>query len=304
MNKKPTHRYLYSLCCISLLLGSTMALRAEDTSPAKARIHYGNDKSAGQYRELNGIKVYFEIHGKGRPMLQIHGNSTSIADLSAQIEFFSKEYQVIAADSRGHGKTGLGKEKLTYEQMAEDANALLESLNLKGVYVLGWSDGGIIGLLLAMHHPDKVDKLAIMGANLNPQGAYKWATDWVAAQEKQLDELIAKKDTSQPWKVYQQYLDLLGQQPNIPVESLKQISAPTLVMAADKDVIRDEHTLEIFHGLPKAELCIFPGATHMIPREDPRVFNETVDRFFKRPFIPPGKTSRPDTKDLFEKPGP
>jgi len=262
------------------------------TSP-KLDIPYGRNESVGRLSQVNGIKVYFETYGKGPPMSQLHGNGQNISALGNQIKFFSARYQVIAADSRGHGKSEMGPGRLTYEQMAEDANALLEELGLRHVYVLGWSDGGILGLLLALNHPDKVAKLAIMGANLDPQAAYGWASAWVSQQEKDADAMIAKGDTSMPWPIYKQYLDLLGKQPNIPIERLKRISAPTLVMAADKDVIRDEHTLRIFHAIPKAHLCIFPGATHMIPWEDPGLFNQTVEKFFRDPF------TRPDTKQVF-----
>ena len=254
---------------------------------------YGSNESAGQFKKLNGIQVYFETYGKGPPMLLLHGNGQAISAMGAQIKFFSDRYHVIALDSRGHGKSEMGSGRLTYEQMAEDANVLLENLGVKQVCVLGWSDGGIIGLLLAINHPDKVAKLAIMGANLDPDGAYDWAQTWVSQQEKSIDAMLAKGDASKPWPTYKQYLDLLGKQPNIPISKLKSLSTPTLVMAGDKDVIRDEHTLQIFHALPKAHLCIFPGATHMIPREDPNLFNQTVEKFFHNPF------TRPDTKQLF-----
>jgi pimeloyl-ACP methyl ester carboxylesterase len=148
-------------------------------------------------------------------------------------------------------------------------------------------------LLLAIRHPDKVAKLAIMGANLEPEGAYEWAQTWVSQQQKTVDAMLAKHDTSQPWAVQKQYLDLLGKQPHIPLVKLKTISAPTLVMAGDRDVIRDEHTLQIFHALPKAHLCIFPGATHMIAWQNAELFNRTVEKFFRELF------TRPDTKDLF-----
>jgi pimeloyl-ACP methyl ester carboxylesterase len=271
-------------------------LTAGASTPPKLDIPYGNNKSAGRFAELNGIKLYYEIYGKGPAMLQLHGNGQDISSLGYQIRFFSARYQVIASDSRGHGKTGIGPGRLTYEQMAEDANTLLEHLDLKGVHVLGWSDGGIVGLLLALNHPDKVTKLAIMGANLEPKGAYEWARDWVEQQEKLADSMIAKGDTSRSWTVYKQHLDLLRKQPNIPTQRLKSLSAPTLVMAGDKDVIRDEHTLEIFHAIPKAHLCIFPGAIHMIPWDNPALFNETVEKFFREPF------TRPDTKGMFVQP--
>jgi pimeloyl-ACP methyl ester carboxylesterase len=259
----------------------------------KLDIPYGQNPSAGQSVQLDGITLYFETYGKGLPMLQLHGNGQSISALGNQIKFFAAQYQVIVPDSRGHGRSEMGAGRLTYEKMADDANALLEKLGKKQVYVLGWSDGGIVGLLLAIRHPDKVARLAIMGANLEPAGAYDWARAWVAEQQGAVDAMLAKHDTSQPWGVQKQYLNLLGNQPHISVGQLKTISAPTLVMAGDRDVIRDDHTLLIFHALPKAHLCIFPGATHMIAWQDPERFNQTVEKFFREPF------AQPDTRELF-----
>lgn len=255
---------------------------------------YGQNESAGRFVELNGIKLYYETYGEGSPMLLIHGNGQSIFGLRHQINFFKTHYRVIVADSRGHGRTEMGSARLTYERMTEDFNALLDTLNLRQVHVLGWSDGGIIGLLLASKYPEKVDKLAVMGANLDPQGAYDWALSWVSRREREIDALAASGNSSNHWHIYRQRLDLLGKQPNILVEQLSKIAAPTLVMAADRDVIRGEHTLKIFNALPKAHLCIFPGATHMIPEQDPQVFNRTVEKFFRDPF------SRPDTKQMFQ----
>jgi pimeloyl-ACP methyl ester carboxylesterase len=263
-----------------------------DLAPPKYGTPYGNNRGASALEEVNGIKLYVETYGKGQPMLQIHGNGESIASMGHQIRFFSDRYRVIAADSRGHGKSEMGNGRLTYEQMAGDLNALLDKRGLKSVYVLGWSDGGILGLLLAIHHPDKVGRLAIMGANLSPAGAYDWANDLVAAKDKQIDQMIARGDTSQPWARLKQYFDLLGKQPNIPVAQLTRVMVPTLVMAGDRDVISDAHTLEIFHALPNAQLAIFPGATHMIPWQNPELFNRTVETFFAKPF------TKPDTKDI------
>ena len=103
---------------------------------------------------------------------------------------------------------------------------------------------------------------------------------------------LSHSDDPKPLELKLQLLDLLETQPHIPLAELKQIRIPTLVMAADRDVILDEHTLEIFHTLPKSQLAIFPGATHMIAVQDPARFNRTVLEFFDRPF------AMPDTKDL------
>ena len=261
------------------------------------KIPYGNNAKVGKYADVNGIKMYYEEYGKGEPLIVIHGNGSQIHDMGYQIEYFSKNYRVIAADSRAHGKSGVGNVPLTYDLMADDWAALLNTLHIDSVYVIGWSDGGILGLLLTIHHPEKVKKLATMGANLQPDSSavYGWAVRIVANLDKQVDVKIANKDTTAPWSLLKMYLNLLGKQPNIPVNDLKKISAPSLILCADKDVITLEHTDEIFENIPHAQLCVFPGATHFIPVEDPELFNSTVGKFFRDPF------TRPDTRTHLEK---
>ncbi|MGC4016925.1 MAG: alpha/beta hydrolase [Luteolibacter sp.] len=291
---KRSRKIVALLSVLAMALGAAVPTFAQAAADSPS-VSYGNNESVGRFAELNGIKLYYETYGEGEPLLQLHANGGDIESMRPQLDFFATHYRVIAPDSRGHGKSEIGKGDLTYEQMAEDMNALLDQIGVKQVNILGWSDGGIVGLLLAIHHPEKVKKLAIMGANLNPNGAYDWAIATVSKQEKLIDALIAKGDESAPWETYKQHLGLMVRQPNMTLEQLKTIQAPTLVMAADKDVIRDDHTLEMFHALPNAHLCIFPGATHMIPREDSELFNQTVERFFSKAF------TRPDTKKLFEK---
>jgi len=170
-------------------------------------------------------------------------------------------------DSRGQGKSDLGTAALTYEQMAEDINALLEQLKLDHVKVLGWSDGGIIGLLLTIHHPDKVSMLAVMGANLEPDAAYPWAVDGIARMRNRITAELAHSNNPKSLQLQLQFLELLGNQPHIPLADLTSIQVPTLVMAGDRDVIRDEHTLSMFHALPKSQLAIFPAQRTRSPHK-------------------------------------
>src|ERR1700730_7896915 len=137
----------------------------------KFAIPYGSNQAIGKYADLNGIKMYYEIYGQGKPLLLIHGNGGSIKNMGFQIQYFSRYYRCIIGDSRAHGKSGVGEGRLTYEQMADDWAALLDNLKIDSAYVIGWSDGGILGLLLAIHHPKKVSKLAAMGANLWPDSS-------------------------------------------------------------------------------------------------------------------------------------
>lgn len=281
-----------SLIFLFLLMIVPVRVLAADSGPES--IPYGSNSQAGHHADVNGITMYYETYGSGDSLLLIHGNGQSIADLHFQIAHFARSYRVIVADSRGHGKSGLGKDQLTYVQMMEDYNALLEQLSIAGANVVGWSDGGILGLLLAIHHPDKVNKMAIMGANLRPDqtAVNSWTSELLQPLSDTVDKMISSSDTSQDWLLARQQLDLLLTQPNIPVESLHRIKAPVLVMAGDKDIIRSEHSLEIFENLPLAHLAILPGQTHWAPVTDPNGFNAMVEKFFDTPF------TRPESREI------
>src|SRR5689334_3289152 len=129
---------------------------------------YGKNKAAGKYFDIRGFKMYCEVYGQGKPLLIIHGNGGSINNFIYQIPFFSKKYKVIIADSRAQGKSADNGDSLSYEMMADDYAALLDAMKIDSADVIGWSDGGINALLLAIRHPGKVKMLAATGANLWP----------------------------------------------------------------------------------------------------------------------------------------
>ena len=135
---------------------------------AQHKIDYGNNAAAGKYYNIRGIKMYCEIYGSGKPLLMIHGNGGSINAFEHNIPYFAKKYKVIIADSRAQGKSIDNSDSLSFEMMADDFAALLDTLHIDSAYVIGWSDGGINALLLAMRHPNKVIKLVSTGANLWP----------------------------------------------------------------------------------------------------------------------------------------
>jgi pimeloyl-ACP methyl ester carboxylesterase len=162
---------------------------------------------------------------------------------------------------------------------------LLDHLHFGPALVLGWSDGAIEALLLGMRHPGKVVKIAAMAANLEP-GANALSPEVVAYASSLLSRYLpanarSGQKASRAHKVTQLDLD----EPHINPAALQAISAPTLVLAADHDMIRDEHTILIYHHLKNAQLAIFPNATHMIPFDDPALFNATVARFLDEPFV-------------------
>ncbi|MFV9550242.1 alpha/beta fold hydrolase [Algibacter sp. PT7-4] len=250
---------------------------------------YGNNQEIGTYVTINGAKIYYEEYGKGKPLLLIHGNSGDIASMGNQIEYFKKKYRVIVADGRGHGKSELKTDSLTYTQMAKDWEGLINHLKLDSINVIGWSDGGIIGLMMGISSKHNFNKMVTMGANLRPDttAVNSWAITEVSKMMDFIEYKIQVKDTAKPWKLGKQVVGLLLNQPNIETSELSKIKAKVLIMAGDKDVIKNEHSVEIFENIPNAHLCIMPGETHFTPRENPDLFNKIADNFLSKPFIRP-----------------
>lgn len=238
-------------------------------------IDYGNNPTAGKYFNNKGVKVYYEIYGEGKPLVILHGNGGSIRGRASFIAEFSKKYKVIGIDNRCHGKTDCPAGYLTYDQMAEDVNQLLAYLKIDSALVWGHSDGGVIGLILAINHPDKVKKLLASGANLRPDSTA------VDAGIFPLLDMIGKQ--AQGDSIHTKQYRLLVDQPHIPDSDLKKIKSDVLIMAGDRDVIRNEHTLEIFNNIPGALLCILPGTTHMVFQDRREWFTAILYDFFDNP---------------------
>ena len=239
------------------------------------KAEYGNNTKAGHYALVNGIKLYYETYGSGEPLIMLHGNGGSIEAFSNQIPFFEKHYHVIAIDSRLQGKSGGSPDSISYDLMASDFNALLNQLHIDSVFVLGWSDGGINGLIMALKYPDKVKKLAVSGANTTPDStAFKYSDI--------LDMKNFVEHNTTASKIEIALNKMMLDEPNISYDSLHTIHCPVLIMAGDHDVIKPEHTLKIFESIPDAELCIFPNSHHNALQEHPKIFNQTVLTFFKK----------------------
>jgi pimeloyl-ACP methyl ester carboxylesterase len=245
------------------------------TTPAYSqanKIDYGNNSSAGHYAYINGINLYYEIYGNGFPLLMLHGNGGSINAFTNQIPFFEKHFKVIAIDSRLQGKSGGSPDTISYNLMASDFCELLNYLKIDSAYVLGWSDGGINGLIMAMQCPEKIKMLAVSGANVVPDSSAVPYSDilWIK-------NFVEHSTTASKTEIALNKMLLF--EPNLSDEELGQIHCPVLVMAGDHDIIKPEHTIKIFKSLPNASLCIFPDSNHDIPQQRPELFNETVMRF-------------------------
>ena len=244
---------------------------------------YGRDSSKGKYYSVRGFKMYCETYGEGQPLLIIHGNGGSINNFVYQIPYFAKKYKVIIADSRAQGRSTDTGDSLSYEMMADDYAALLDALKIDSANVIGWSDGGINGLLLAIRHPEKVKKLAVTGANLSP--------DTSAVNQDVINLIMSsytaiKNKTSKTpgdkaeWKL----LRLLMDEPHISLAALQTIKCPTLVIGGDHDILKPSHTLLIFQNIPRAYLWILPNSGHSTPVVYKDDFNKNTDDFFSKTY--------------------
>jgi pimeloyl-ACP methyl ester carboxylesterase len=246
-------------------------------------VQYGHDKSKGQFYNIRGFKMYAEIYGQGEPLLIIHGNGGSINNFIYQIPYFEKKYKVIIADSRAQGNSADNGDSLSYEMMADDYAALLDALKVDSAYVIGWSDGGINALLLAIRHPEKVKKLASTGANLVPDTTAVPQQIWDMVMPAYKALKVKANKTGEEKNGYK-LLRLLVEQPHIPLTDLQKISCPSLIIGGDHDVIKEEHTMLIYKNIPKAYLWILPASGHSTPIVYKDDFNKEVDRFFSTPY--------------------
>lgn len=266
-------------------------------TPKENKIDFGSNLAVGKYVNVNDIKIYYEIYGEGQPLLLLHGNSGSIENFIYQIPELSKHFKVIAVDSRAQGRTSDSDQEITYALMASDMSELIDKLKLGKVNVVGWSDGGNIGLELAYAHPEKVLKVVTFGANYSNE-------NWMASADSVVmdpnDPLILK--TAEMLKKYSTSMrrlspdtlripiikkkleDLMKKYPNFTPDQLKTINVPFLIVAGDHDAINLNQTIALFTNLPKSQLYIVPHASHLVAAENPELINSAVIRFLKTPY--------------------
>lgn len=239
---------------------------------------YGSNATAGHFLKLNGTNLYYEVYGKGAPILLLHGNSGSIKDFYQEIPELSKNYQVIAVDTRGQGKSiDVSKKDFTYTLFADDMKALIDQLGLKKVNIVGWSDGGNTGLEFALKYPENLNKLVTIGANASPEGVDERLITYMKNQ------MLVSQLQNNPEKFNENRLvKIMLKEPNISKKSLNKIQNPVLVIAGEKDVIKQMHTEFIAKEIPNAELKIYKDATHMVPYEKPEELNKDVLEFLKK----------------------
>lgn len=224
------------------------------------------------------IKHHTIEQGQGPTLLLLHGNGENSDYFEHQIPFFSKQYRVIAIDTRGHGQSPRGEKDFTIKQFAEDLYDFMNERGMEKAILLGFSDGGNIALTFALKHPEKVDRMIIDGANLFPSGVrplYQWPVE--------IGYRIAKSFAAKSPKAKSnaEMLGLMVNEPHIDPKDLSKLTMPVLVVAGTRDMIKKSHTELISQSLPNAKLVFLEG-DHFVAHKHPHEFNMVVDQFLQQ----------------------
>lgn len=224
---------------------------------------------------MSDIQLHYIEQGQGQPLVLLHGNGEDCNYFEHQISYFSRNYRVIAIDTRGHGKSSRGVKPFSIRQFSEDLKDCIEAMNIAKTIILGFSDGGNIALEFALKYPERVEKLVLNGANLFPSGV-KAIYQWPIEIGYRIAKLFAKK--SEKAKQNAEMLGLMVNEPNIDPSELARLTMPVLVVAGTKDMIKESHTRLIYKSLPNAQLNLIEG-DHFVANKNPEAFNEVVNRF-------------------------
>lgn len=196
--------------------------------------------------KVNNINLFYEVYGEGMPIILVHGNGETHEIFDKLIEKLKINYKVYALDSRCHGKSEKTK-IISYDLMAQDVIEFIKKLEINKPIFYGFSDGGIIGLLIAIKEPQLLSNLIISGANITPDGTTK--------KDVILTKLIY-------YITRNKLIKMMVYEPNITIEELQRIEIPVHVIAGEKDVVRYEHTKKISDNIKNSTLKIVPNATH------------------------------------------
>lgn len=224
---------------------------------------------------MTDIQLHYIEQGQGQPLVLLHGNGENCNYFEHQISYFSRNYRVIAIDTRGHGKSPRGEKPFSIRQFSEDLKDCLSAMNIAKTMLLGFSDGGNIALEFALRYPERVEKLVLNGANLFPSGV-KAIYQWPIEVGYRMAKLFAKK--SEKARQNAEMLGLMVNEPHIDPTELSRLTMPVLVVAGTKDMIKESHTRLIYKSLPNAQLNIIEG-DHFVANKNPEAFNEVVNRF-------------------------
>jgi pimeloyl-ACP methyl ester carboxylesterase len=273
-------RLSLALLLLFVALPAGAAERWEALPPTPAPIAPARSGHAA----VNGISVYYAVYGSGEPVILLHGGLANADYWGNQIQALMPRRMVIVMDSRGHGRSTRDARPYGYDLMADDVVALMDFLKVPKADVVGWSDGGILGLDLAIRHQDRVGRIFAFAANTMPSGVkddVEKNPTFAAFIKRAGDEYQSHSSTPKEYDAFvEQISKMWASEPNWTDAQLNAIAAPVLVVDGDHDeAIKREHTEYIAATIPHAGLLILPNASHFAFLQDPQLFNFAVLHF-------------------------
>jgi pimeloyl-ACP methyl ester carboxylesterase len=249
----------------------------------------------GDYVELPNAKLWYETAGTtGEPLLLLHGGMSDGSSWGLHATPLSERFRVVMPDQRGHGRSPDLDGPLTYDAMADDTIAFIETVVGEPAHLVGWSDGGILAILISLRRPDLVRRQVLIGANFHHEGLIPGTLelsdpdDPTVAIFKAMYEAVTV-DGPEHWPVFfHKTTSMWVGQPALTVEDVARITTPTLVLIGDDEPIYLAHTVALYEALADAQLAVIPGASHIVPFEKPDVVRDLITAFL-------GETAPPAT---------
>jgi pimeloyl-ACP methyl ester carboxylesterase len=236
-----------------------------------------------EYLKVDGHDLYcYEWDNDGEAVVLLHGGMSQTAHWAANIVPDLEDYHVFAYDRSSHGFTAYREESINFKYQLREAIAYLETVVKEPAHIVGWSDGGIIGMMIAIERPELVKSLVLIGANFHYNGTLGDFEIGEISAEDRAEYAIYSPDSAETQDViYQRFMKMWPSEPDIALEEIKKIQCPVLVMAGDDDVISHAHTVELFEALPLGQLAIVPGTSHILPKEKPGLVNLLITEFLE-----------------------
>jgi pimeloyl-ACP methyl ester carboxylesterase len=271
-------RIILSLISLLLLFGGIARAEPQWLSlPATPSLP---SPTTSGYAQVNGVRIWYAVFGQGQPVVLLHGGLANANYWGNLVSALSRDYQVIVSDSRGHGRSSRSSEPLGYGVMASDVLAAMDFLKLEKAAIVGWSDGAIIGLDIAIHHPERLTKLFAFAANSDPSGVSDISQSPVfnAYIERAKTEYRSLSPTPSDYDAFlTQVTKMWETQPHFTADDLHGIRTPTWIVDRDHDeAIKRANTLFMADQIPGSGLLIEPQVSHFAFLQDPQQFNADV----------------------------
>jgi pimeloyl-ACP methyl ester carboxylesterase len=287
-----TMDYALGARCIIVGANETADVAASNRA---SRSNNVKQSATGKYADVNGLKMYYEVHGSGvsgHPLVLLHGAFGFTEAWATILPALTKARQVIAIELEGHGRTRDLDRPLSFQQMVEDTAALLQQLKIKDADIFGYSMGGVIALGVAIRYPELVRKLAILGSGSSPikdifePENYKQfqslSDEFAPPVLKEPYDRLAPDPTRWPVLV-KKIKNMVNDFKGYPAAEVKTIKAKTIIMQGDRDGTRPEHAVELFRLIPNSQLAIFPGGDHFILFSNPKLVISSLASFLDAP---------------------